>query len=138
MANAIGPDVSFYQDEDSTPEGIDFFKMRERADFVIIRAGQNRWIDPDFATNWKEAKKAGIPRGSYWFYDSRVEPQEQARLWRDALGDDRGELPLCADFEESYGGPHAGWEKWYAFLEYLKDLMPDKEIIIYTGYYYWR
>lgn len=138
MANAIGPDVSFYEDEESTPEGIDFFKMRERADFVIVRVGQNRWIDPDFATNWKEAKKAGIPRGSYWFYDSRVEPQEQARLWRDALGDDRGELPLCADFEENYGGPHAGWEKWYAFLEYLKDLMPEKEIILYTGYYYWR
>ena len=137
MEYAIGPDVSFYQDEDTTPEGIDFFKMRERSDFVIIRAGQNKWIDPDFRTNWKAAKKAGLPRGSYWFYDSRVEPQRQAELWRDALEGDLGELPLCADFEESYGGPYEGWRKWYAFLEYLKDLMPGKEIILYTGYYYW-
>ena len=137
MANAIGPDVSFYQDEEDTPEGIDFHKMRERADFVIIRAGQNQWIDPDFRTNWKAAKEAGLPRGSYWFYDSRVEPQRQAELWRDALEGDLGELPLCADFEESYGGPYAGWRKWYGFLEYLKDLMPGKEIILYTGYYYW-
>ena len=138
MANAIGPDVSFYQDDDTTPEGIDFSKMRALADFVIIRAGQNQWIDPDFKTNWAAAKKAGLPRGSYWFYDSRIEPQRQAELWRDALGDDRGELPLCADFEENYGGAYKGWRKWYAFLEYLKNLMPEKEIILYTGYAYWR
>ena len=138
MANAIGPDVSFYQDDNDTPEGIDFHKMRERADFVIIRAGQNKWIDSDFQTNWKAARDAGLARGSYWFYDSRVEPQRQAELWRDALGDDQGELPLCADFEESYGGPYKGWKKWYGFLEYLKKFMPKKEIILYTGYYYWR
>ncbi len=138
MANASGPDVSFYQDDDETPEGIDFEKMKERSDFVIIRAGQNQWIDPDFRTNWTAAKKAGLPRGSYWYYDSRIEPQRQAELWRDALGDDRGELPLFADFEEKYGGPYEGWRKWYAFLEYLKDVMPEKEIVVYTGYYYWR
>ncbi len=138
MANAIGPDVSFYQDDDETPEGIDFDKMKARSDFVIIRAGQNQWIDPDFRTNWAAAKKAGLPRGSYWYYDSRIEPQRQAELWRDALGDDRGELPLFADFEENYGGPYEGWRKWYAFLEYLKNVMPEKEIVVYTGYYYWR
>lgn len=138
MTNAIGPDVSFYQDDNTTPAGIDFAKMKEKADFVIIRAGQNEWIDPDFPTNWAAAKKAGLARGSYWFYDSRVEPKRQAELWRDALGDDQGELPLCADFEESYGGAYQGWRRWYAFLEYLKEVMPEKEIIIYTAYYYWR
>ncbi|MBT3337200.1 MAG: SH3 domain-containing protein [Anaerolineae bacterium] len=138
MANAIGPDVSFYQDDNETPEGIDFTKMKARSDFVIIRAGQNQWIDPDFMTNWVAAKEAGLPRGSYWYYDSRIEPQRQAELWRDALGDDRGELPLFADFEENYGGPYGGWRKWYAFLEYLKDVMPEKEIVVYTGYYYWK
>jgi len=138
MAYALGPDISFYQDDNSTPEGVDFNKMRERSDFVVIRAGQNTWIDPDFKHNWKAAKEAGLPRGSYWFYDSRSEPKAQAKLWRDALGDDQGELPLFADFEESYDGPYAGWQKWYAFLEYVKKLMPDKEIVIYTGYYYWK
>ena len=138
MARAIGPDISFYQDDNTTPEGVDFDKMKEHSDFVVIRAGQNNWLDPDFKTNWLAAKKAGIPRGSYWFYDSRNEPKKQAELWRDALGDDQGELPLFADFEDNYGGPYAGWKKWYAFLEYLKDAMPEKEIVLYTGYYYWK
>ncbi len=138
MAYALGPDISFYQDDNTTPQGVDFDKMRERSDFVIIRAGQNTWLDPDFKHNWQAAKKAGIPRGSYWFYDSRSEPKAQAELWRDALGDDQGELPLFADFEESYDGPYTGWQKWYAFLEYVKRMMPDKEVVIYTGYYYWK
>jgi GH25 family lysozyme M1 (1,4-beta-N-acetylmuramidase) len=55
-------DISFYDDNNETPEGVDFVKMKTRADGVIIRAGQNKWIDPDFRTNWKAAKEAGILR----------------------------------------------------------------------------
>src|SRR5689334_6683785 len=77
----IGPDVSFYEDDPETPQGIDFIKMRANAGFVIVRAGQNLWPDPDFKINWREAKKAGMPRGSYWFYDSRVDPKRQAEIW---------------------------------------------------------
>ncbi|GAB4503851.1 MAG: hypothetical protein Fur0043_08440 [Anaerolineales bacterium] len=138
MGYAIGPDISFYQDEPSTPQGVDFVKMRQVADFVIIRAGQNLWVDSDFKTNWKEAKKAGLPRGSYWFYDSRADPKRQAELWVEQFEDDLGELPLFADIEESYNGPYKGWRKWYDFLERLKQLVGDKEIFIYTAYYYWR
>lgn len=139
MGYAIGPDISFYQDEPSTPQGVDFVKMRQAADFVIIRAGQNLWVDSDFKTNWKEAKKAGLPRGSYWFYDSRADPKRQAELWVEQFEGDLGELPLFADFEESYNGPYKGWRKWYDFLERLKQLVGDKkEIFIYTAYYYWR
>ena len=138
MGNAIGPDVSFYQDKAETPEQIDFVKMRKSADFVIVRAGQNLWPDPDFEYNWTEAKKAGLPRGSYWFYDSRAEPKRQAEMWVDLLGGDLGELPLFADFEEAYGGQYAGWRNWYAHLERLKELVGNKEISIYTAFYYWR
>lgn len=138
MANAIGPDISFYQDDNTTPEKINFSTMQKKSDFVIIRAGQNLWIDPDFRTNWKAAKEAGLPRGSYWFYDSRIDPKMQAELWRDVLDDDQGELPLFADFEEDYGGEHKGWRKWYAFLENLKNVMPGKEIVVYTAYFYWK
>ncbi len=137
MGNIIGPDVSFYQDDPGTPEGIDFVKMRQNAEFVIIRAGQNLWPDSDFAYNWGAARDAGLPRGSYWFYDSRAEPKRQAELWVQQLGNDLGELPLFADFEESYGGPYKGWQTWYDFLERLKALVGGKEICIYTAYYYW-
>jgi len=137
MANAIGPDVSFYQDDAETPQGIAFETMRRAAEFVIIRAGQNLWPDPDFKYNWRSAKLAGLPRGSYWFYDSRANPKRQAEKWFEQFEGDLGELPLFADFEESYGGPYSGWPRWYDFLERLKQLIGDKQIGIYTAYYYW-
>jgi GH25 family lysozyme M1 (1,4-beta-N-acetylmuramidase)/uncharacterized protein YraI len=137
MANVIGPDVSFYQDDVETARGINFETMRRAAEYVIIRAGQNLWPDPDFKYNWRAAKLAGLPRGSYWFYDSRANPKRQAELWVQGFEGDLGELPLFADFEESYGGPYAGWGRWYDFLERLKTLVGDKQIAIYTAYYYW-
>jgi GH25 family lysozyme M1 (1,4-beta-N-acetylmuramidase)/uncharacterized protein YraI len=138
MANLIGPDVSFYQDDPETPQGIDFAAMHKQAAFVIIRAGQNLWPDPDFKYNWREAKKAGLARGSYWFYDSRANPKRQAELWVERLEGDLGELPLFADLEETFGGQYSGWGKWYDFLERLRSLIGEKEIAIYTAYYYWR
>ncbi len=137
MANVIGTDVSFYQDDPQTPQGIDFAKMRQNAEYVIIRAGQNLWTDRDFKVNWREAKRVGLPRGSYWFYDSRVDPKRQAELWASLFGGDTGELPLFADFEENYGGAFGGWRHWYTFLERIKELVPNKEVGIYTAYYYW-
>lgn len=137
MANLIGPDVSFYQDAETTPQGIDFVKMKQSAGYVIIRAGQNVWIDSDFKTNWRNARAAGLPRGSYWFYDSRANPKEQAELWFSAFEGDFGELPLFADFEEAYGGPYAGWKHWKTFLDRIKALVGNREIAIYTAYFYW-
>jgi GH25 family lysozyme M1 (1,4-beta-N-acetylmuramidase)/uncharacterized protein YraI len=137
MANLIGPDVSFYQDDNNTPQGINFEKMKQSAGYVVIRAGQNVWIDSDFRTNWNNSKATGLPRGSYWFYDSRAEPKAQADLWFSAFDGDLGELPLFADFEESYGGLYAGWRHWKTFLDRLKSLVGNHEIGIYTAYYYW-
>lgn len=134
----IGTDVSFYQDDPQTPNGIDFTKMRQNgAAFAIIRAGQNLWIDRDFKVNWREARAAGIPRGSYWFYDSRADPKKQADLWVSLFNGDTGELPLWADFEDNYNGNFKGWKHWYNFIERLKELLPGKEIGVYTAYYYW-
>lgn len=137
MRRIIGPDVSFYQDDPGTPNGIDFTRMNRSADFVIIRAGQNLWIDSDFKQNWRDAKNAGLPRGSYWFYDSRADPIQQANLWASLIKDDMGELPLFADLEEAYKGEFTGWTHWKKFLDHLRTLVGQKEIGIYTAYYYW-
>ncbi|HXF84414.1 MAG TPA: SH3 domain-containing protein [Anaerolineales bacterium] len=137
MRKIIGPDVSFYQDDPNTPKGIDFVRMRQVADFVIIRAGQNLWEDRDFKVNWRRAKEAGLPRGSYWFYDSRADPKQQAELWVSLLDGDFGELPLFLDLEEAYGGDFRGWTYWRQCLERLKELVGSKEIGIYTAYFYW-
>ena len=132
----IGPDVSFYQDDNATERMIDFAKMESNAGYVIIRSGQNLWADPDFKLNWQTAKGV-LPRGSYWFYDSRVEPKRQADLWVSLFAGDLGELPLFCDFEDNYDGTYKGWRHWYTFIERLKALVPGKEIGIYTAYYYW-
>lgn len=145
MPNLIGPDVSFYQDDNATERMIDFAKMESNAGYIIIRSGQNLWADPDFKLNWQTAKGV-LPRGSYWFYDSRVEPKRQADLWVSLFpstgsghrADDFGELPLFCDFEDNYDGQYGRWQDWYDFIEGLKSLLPaGKEIGIYTAYYYW-
>lgn len=134
----IGTDVSFWQDDPSTPVGIDFARMAQAgAKFTIIRAGQNYWQDNEFKISWKAAKDAGIPRGSYWFYDSRVPAKPQAELWVKILDGDLGELPLWCDFEDNYGGDFGGWKNFYNFIEAVKALVPNKQIGIYTNYYYW-
>jgi GH25 family lysozyme M1 (1,4-beta-N-acetylmuramidase)/uncharacterized protein YgiM (DUF1202 family) len=134
----IGPDVSFYQDDPGTPQEINFVRMNQTTDFVIIRVGQNIWIDSDFKNNWRRAKEAGLPRGSYWFYDSRTNPRQQADLWFNALNGDLGELPLFLDIEEAYGGAFTGWQHWKAFLERVRGLVGQKEIGIYTAFHYWN
>jgi GH25 family lysozyme M1 (1,4-beta-N-acetylmuramidase)/uncharacterized protein YraI len=134
----IGPDVSFYQDDPGTPQEINFERMNLTTDFVIIRAGQNLWADSDFKNNWRRAKEVGLPRGSYWFYDSRAEPRQQAELWVNLLSGDMGELPLFLDLEEAYRGSYSGWSHWKTCLERLRALVGSKEIGIYTAFHYWN
>ncbi len=135
----IGTDVSFWQDDPTTPRGIDFQRMKQAgAKFTIIRAGQQLWVDNEFKISWANAKQAGLYRGSYWFYDSRAHPKRQAELWVDILGYDTGELPLWCDFEDRYGGQFHGWKYWYDFMERLKELLPHKQLGVYTAYYYWQ
>jgi len=104
----------------------------------IIRAGQNTWADTKFAENYAGAKDV-IPRGSYFFFDSRAEPKAQARLWKTMLDNDYGELDHAADYEENYGGTYAGWVNLYIFMNEFQQLtgLPDERLPIYTGYYYW-
>lgn len=124
-------DVSFYQGT------IDWSKFTLNG--VIIKAGQRNYPDPQFTTNWKNAKAQGVARGTYWFYDSRQEPKYQAALWASLIAADQGELLHCADYEESYGGAYAGPVHFRTFLEEFQRLskLPDDRIAIYTGYYYW-
>lgn len=137
MNNFILPDVSFWQDRNDTPQGVNFDKMRQVTSAVIIRAGQNTWLDQDFKRNWQASKSAGMNRGAYWFYDSRIDPKRQADLWGSAFDGDFGELPLWCDFEDRFGGAFGRWQNWYDFIEAVKVKVPNKEIGIYTGYFYW-
>lgn len=139
----IIPDVSFYQYlyKDLTYKEItayiDFEFMKAQTPGVIIRAGQNLWVDRAFHVSWEAARRAGMQRGSYWFYDSRANPKRQAELWVETLGNDTGELELWMDYEDHYGGQYGRLEDLYDFAERLRVLLPHKQLGVYTGYYYW-
>lgn len=131
------PDVSFWQDDPTTIVPIDFDQMAKNTEGVIIRAGQGTFEDKVFKTSWKNAKAAGLLRGAYWFYDSRVDAKRQAEKFVSVLGNDLGEMEMWCDYEDRYGGPHGGWKNWYNFMVRIQQLLPNKQLGIYTGYYYW-
>lgn len=135
-----GTDVSFYQDNNDTPQKINFVQMKAAgAKFVFIRGGQNLWKDPDFDDYWRDAKAAGLKRGIYYLMDSRVSPVNQAEILWSLIKDDMPEMEIVVDYEESYGGAYGGWRNLRIFLETLMSHgIPASKILIYTGYYYWR
>ena len=128
----IGTDTSFYA------ENVDYDKMVEAgAEFTVIRAGQGSWIDNYFEKN-RAAAKGKIPRGAYWFYDNRYEPQRQAELYKAALGDDLMESVIWCDYERQYHSDPAGWDDWtnfWGFVKYVEREFPTKTVGIYTGYF---
>lgn len=131
-----GVDISTWQDSPLITGHVDFAKMREWGmDFVIIRAGQGNWEDSDFATSWKNAKGI-LPRASYWFYDNRYPPKEQARKYWETIKYDL-EGVCWLDLEDRQTGIYSGWRNWYDFIEELKNLYPAVRVGIYTGFFYW-
>ena len=134
-----GFDVSFYQDDNTTPQGVDFAKMKAwGADFVIVRAGQNVWVDQDFHVNWAAAKAAGLPRGAYWFYDPRIEPLKQAQLFYDCVKNDlpEGRLWIDLEFPTSWGGRYTDAQYWRVMCDELIR-MSGLRIGIYTANWWW-
>lgn len=131
------PDVSFYQSE------IDYRVMRVQTDAIIIRLGQNLWVDDQFERNYLEAKKNGMRVGGYWFYDDRVSPRAQAEIILSLLEGKKFELELYIDWENSYGGEFRGLQNVVAMMELLDKakelgLIQVKDIGLYTGYYWFR
>lgn len=127
LANFKLPDVSFWQDDPTTAQPINFGKMSGMTRGVIIRAGQGTYEDRVFKTSWSNAKQAGLIRGSYWFYDSRVNAKRQAEKFVEVLSSDPGEMEMWCDFEDRYGGAYTGWRHWFDFMERIKTLMPEKK-----------
>lgn len=128
-------DVSKWQGE------IDFDVMVATGEVsgLIAKCGQGTARDIQFVRTWSECKRVGIPRGSYWFYDSRVPPKVQAYWWWEWIKHDKGELMHFADYEESYGGDWGGWQNFKIFLLEFQRLsnLPSARIGIYSAYYYW-
>jgi GH25 family lysozyme M1 (1,4-beta-N-acetylmuramidase) len=124
------PDVSFWQGL------IDWNVMRSKTDAVIIRAGQNKWVDTMFLVNYKAALLRGMLRGVYFFYDDRVSPGEQLATLIAALGDDLPEMEIWVDWERLYGGSFGGLRNVVAFMQAIERQYPSVRVGLYTGYYF--
>ena len=135
----ISRDV-FLVDVSKWQGGMDWAKAKSKnLNGAIIKCGQGIAKDPQFDANWTNAKLQSIPRGSYWFWDSRYPPKTQAYWWWEWIKKDIGELAHYADYEESYGGQFGGYENFRLFLMEFERLsnLPARRRGIYTGYYYW-
>lgn len=127
------PDVSFYQAE------INYSKMCLQTKAIIVRAGQNTWIDDQFERNYLEAKKCGMKVGIYWFFDGRASPLQQANLLISLLRNKTLEMEVWIDWERNYGGQHEGLRNVVAMMELIEKAgLNIKGVGLYTGYYFFR
>lgn len=101
-----GIDISSYQ------SGIDFSKIKEKYDFIIIRAGftgyggdgTNKYIDSSFETFYKLAKEYGIPVGAYYYScaNNYQKGMDEAKfLYENMLLGKQFEYPIFIDVEEN-------------------------------------
>ena len=98
---AKGVDVSYAQGE------IDWEKVKAsgNVDFAILRAGYGReysQVDEQFARNYSECKRLGIPIGVYWYsYATTVaEAKQEARACLKVIAGKTFEYPVYFDIEE--------------------------------------
>lgn len=136
----LGCDVSFWQDDNTTPARPDFAKMKAAgAEFVFIRAAYGLSQDSDFVYNWQAAKDAGLLRGAYQWMVWTETPTAQANFFATLLAQDGGELPPIVDYEDRNSVPTSG-----TAITLLKTYLTQLEgrvgriPIIYTGIDFWK
>jgi lysozyme len=126
-----GIDVSHHQGGIGWPllpgQGVDFayIKATEGGDFV----------DPAFARNWREARRAGIRRGAYHFFTLCRSGAEQAANFIRAVPLEEGALPPVVDLEymgncserPPVADVHRNLEQFIALVE----LRYGQEVILY-------
>lgn len=91
-----GVDVSHW---DGT---IDFKKVKADGKvFAIMKATEGTsYVDPTFATNWADAKTAGVVRGAYHFFHANMDPMAEATHFLSTMGPlEPGDLPPTLDLE---------------------------------------
>lgn len=97
MAEYFGIDVSLYQ------KGFDFAAAKaEGVKFVIIKASEGNFSDPEFASHYEKAGKAGLYRGAY-HYLTAVSVQgakAEADVFLKTVSGKKFEYPLFVDVEE--------------------------------------
>jgi lysozyme len=136
----LGCDVSRWQDDNSTPQMMDFEKSKaEGIKFAIMKTSQSTWLDEDYIMNWNNCKLAGIPRAGYHFLDWTKPAIDQARFFAGVLEKDPGEKEPVLDYECRTGVPERSKaiDEAFIFVNELENLLGIKPVI-YTSPGFWN
>ena len=91
-------------------------------DFVYIKATEGAThLDRQFKRNWSEAKRVGMKRGAYHFYNPRVMSDRQVDNFIGQVSMEAGDLPPVLDLEVNGGKPDdiiiKGVRNWLTLIE---------------------
>lgn len=102
----FGIDISRHQGD------INLSALKDKVEFVIIRAGYSNSIDPMFERNYKLCKELGIPVGAYWYsYALNVnDAKKEANTFLNVLKGKQFEYPVYLDMEDA-----DGWKKKHRY-----------------------
>lgn len=148
-ARADDPWVARCAEGKTAVRGIDVSKWQGEIDwgavaragvrFAYIRVSDGRDVpDPQFARNWREARRAGVIRGAYQFFRPQQDPAAQADLLLRAVGAPRrGDLPPALDVEVDDGVDPAEliarMERWIERVRQATGVTP----VVYTNALGW-
>lgn len=102
----LGIDISKHQGD------INLADLKDKVEFVIIRAGYSNSIDPKFERNYNLCKELGIPVGTYWYsYALNVDAaKKEANTFLNVLKEKQFEYPVYLDMEDA-----DGWKKKHGY-----------------------
>ncbi|HEV7381930.1 MAG TPA: GH25 family lysozyme [Dyadobacter sp.] len=108
-------------------------------DFVYIKATEGAThLDKQFQRNWSEAKRVGMRRGAYHFYNPRVMSDRQVANFIGQVRQEPGDLPPVLDLEVDARKPNdiivKGVRNWLVLIEKHYGVRP----IIYVNEYFYN
>jgi lysozyme len=108
-------------------------------DFVYIKATEGAThLDRQFKRNWQEAKRVGMKRGAYHFYNPRVMSDRQVQNFIRQVQMEPGDLPPVLDLETHASKPDdiiiRGVRNWLQQIEAHYGVKP----IIYVNEHFYK
>lgn len=127
----VGIDVSSHNGE------IDFDKVKNDGyTFVIIKASEGvDHHDSKFATNYDNARAAGMKVGAYHFFRKNTDGLNQAKNFLETIGWRKLDLPLVIDVEDWSNDKHVNDDRTQKHLDAMVDNLRSRghKVMVYTN-----
>ncbi len=129
-----GIDVSRYQDNIDWADVKAMQVQNIKIDFAFVKATEGLdGVDETFRRNWFNAKKAGIPRGAYHFFNAGKSGKAQAENFIATVSLGKGDMPPVLDVEQTNGASVTDIQQrvkdWLEMIQQHYKIKP----IIYTN-----